>query len=321
MTEALRSAGWPIRPGHDPDAAAMVSAKQSGGAPALWQRGVADARAYIAQRAAAAPPGPEIDHIDDVTVPHGDAQVPIRIYRPSAVALMPAVVYLHGGGWVLGDVASSDAFCRRLAHAARSAVFAVDYRLAPEHPFPAARDDSRAALGWVSEHAADFGADPEQLVLLGDSAGGNLATITARDAATDGITVRRQILAYPVVAGDAPFPDEYDAAVWPLTEGDRRWFVQSYVPHNVSPMHPDIAPLHGDVTGMPPTTLLLGGCDPLFGEGMAYAAHLIEAGVQLDLHVYAGQFHGFLSIDDTFLPTSRQALGVVVNAIREGRPR
>lgn len=217
---------------------------------------------------------------------------------------------------MVGSVKASDAFCRRLATAAECVVVSVDYPLAPEHPFPAAIESAVRAVEWAAEQAGSWGADAARLVVLGDSAGGNIATVAVgrlRGAGQD--LVRRQILAYPGVtanrgASEGPFGTE-----WPLTDADRVWFIDQYADERTR-LDPDVAPLLSDVRAMPRTTILLGGCDPLLSEGLAYAEHLWSAGVSVDLHLYAGQIHGFLTLDESILPSSREALGLVVNAIR-----
>jgi acetyl esterase len=297
----------------DLDAEALVTQIRGLGQPAIWERGVAGARAYLEDRAAAAPPGPPVGVVEDETLPTGAAA---RIYH-AASADRPVVVYLHGGGWVVGSVAASDAFCRRLVCAADCTLVSVDYRLAPEQPFPAGVEDVVAAIEWTAARAAAWGADRKRLVVLGDSAGGNLATVAVRrllGAGND--VVARQILAYPGVSADrGPTSDSFGSE-WPLTDTDRAWYLDQYLADDTLRTDPDVAPLLADVSGMPPTTLLLGGCDPMVHEGLAYAEHLCAAGVSVDLHLYFGQIHGFLTFDESILTRSTEALGLVANTIR-----
>jgi acetyl esterase len=301
----------------DPDAEALVAQMRSLGQPALWRRGAEGARAYLEERAAAGPPGPPVESVEDRSIDAGDRSIPVRVYRPPSSVALPVVVYFHGGGWVVGSVAASDAFVRRLVDAVPCVLVSVAYRLAPEHPFPAAVEDAVVAVEWAWRQAGSLNADAGRLVVLGDSAGGNLATVAVRRLLDSGRDiVARQILAYPGVSAERSARQSPHGSEWPLTEADRQWFIEQYVPDASRRSDPDVAPLLGDVSGMPPTTLLLGGCDPVLDEGLAYAEKLWTAGNSVDLHLYAGQIHGFLTFDETVLPRSREALGVVANAVR-----
>ena len=292
----------------DSDAKALVAAMRSLGQPAMWQRGAEGARAYLDERAAAGPPGPPVAFVEDRSIEVNDRSIPVRVYRPSSSVALPVVVYFHGGGWVIGSVAASDAFCRRLAQAAACVVVSVDYPLTPEHPFPAAADCAVVAIEWAAERSEAWDGDPARLIALGDSAGGNLATVAVRRLVAAGKDiVARQILAYPGVTAERSVSGTRFGGEWPLTDGDRLWFLDQYVHDHATQGNPDVAPLLADVSGMPPTTLLLGGCDPLVEEGLAYAAHLWKEGVSVDLHLFSGQFHGFLTLDETSCPTAGSA--------------
>ncbi|SEO49840.1 alpha/beta hydrolase [Trujillonella endophytica] len=308
--------GWGLRPVRDPDAEALVRQFVAAGGPLLSERGVAGARAYLEQSAAAGAPGPHVERVEDRRIDVDGRTVPVRVHAPASEAPLPTVVYCHGGGFVIGSVAASDAFARRLAVAGPCVVVSVDYRLAPEHPFPAGIEDAVAALDWTAEHAGELGGDPGRVVALGDSAGATLTAAAVRRVTAAGRRpVRRQVLAYPGAGVDRARTTAFGGE-WPLTDVDSAWFAAQYLPEPSMRSDPDSALLTADVTGVPPTTLLLGGCDPLMPEGLAYAAHLTNAGVSVDLHLYAGQIHGFLTFPDTALPRSREALGVVTNAIR-----
>lgn len=301
----------------DADAEQLVARMRDSGGPALRGRGAGGARRYLEERAAASPAGPELDLVRDAST-GGPHAVPVRVYRARPTSDLPVVVYFHGGGWAIGSVAASDAFCRRLARAADCLVVSVGYPLAPEHPFPAAVDSAVGAVVWAAAHASAWGGAPERLVVLGDSAGGNIATVAVRRllGARRAPEVRRQILAYPVTAGRRPSMGGHFGHEWPLTDDDLAWFAEQYAPDPAARSDPDLAPLLADVSGMPPATLLLGGCDPLLAEGLAYADRLWRAGVSVDLHVYSGQIHGFLTLDETALPRGAEALGLVANAVR-----
>lgn len=287
------------------------------GVPSLVELGVQAARAEVADKCRQLPPGPEVDDVWDETIDTAGRSISVRIYRPAGTETLPVVVYLHGGGWVFGTIATSDAFCRRLATAAPCVVVSVEYRLAPEHPFPAGIEDAQEAILWTAEHASGWDGDAERIVVVGDSAGANLGTAAVRRLVDAGRpVVARQILAYPGTrVGREPSASPYGND-WPLTDAERAWCLEQYLPNAADRTNPAAAPLLAPAQGLPPTTILLAGCDPLAGEGLAYAEHLLTAGVSVDLHLYTGQIHGFLTVDPLFLPRSEEALGVVANAVR-----
>jgi acetyl esterase len=217
------------------------------------------------------------------------AGVPVRVYRPEAEGALPAIVHLHGGGWVLGDLDTHDAVCRDLAAGSGCAVVAVDYRLAPEHPFPAALEDSLAVVRAVDE----LGLDPERVGVFGDSAGGGLAAVIARELRG---AVRHQALVYPVCDARVGATDSYAryAEGYFLTARDMRWYLDHYAT-GVDPADPRLSPLAADdLTGAAPATIVLAQYDPLRDEGVAYARKLEEAGVEVELREYPGQIHPFV---------------------------
>jgi acetyl esterase len=306
-----------LPPARDLDAETLVGEFRSAGQSSLRELGVDGARRYLEERSAAGPAGPSVDSTFEESLIVGGNSVLLRIYRSSPATVGPVVVYFHGGGWVIGSVKASDAFCRRLARAADCTVVSVDYPLAPEHPFPAALESAVAAIEWVADRGPELGGDGDRIVVVGDSAGGNIGTAAVGRLVRGGRSiVRRQILSYPGVSADRGASGSPFATEWPLTDGDRIWFLDQYVDDEGMRRDPDVAPLLGDASGLPATTLLLSGCDPLFKEGLAYADHLWSSGVSVDLHVYAGQIHGFLTFDPTILPRSSEALGLVANAVR-----
>jgi acetyl esterase len=208
---------------------------------------------------------------------------------------LAVVLFLHGGGWVLGDLDSHDALCRHVAAASGLAVLAVDYRLAPEHPFPAAVDDAAMALRWLAGAAASLSLEPARIAVMGDSAGGNLAAVLAlmaRDGALPAI--RCQMMAYPVTEVTLDQPSQSLAGPgWTLTGAGMRWFRDHYLGGTA----PDwrAAPLRADPRGLVPALILTAGADPLSDEGIAYAAHLARGGVRIEHRHYPGQMHGFLT--------------------------
>lgn len=301
----------------DPDAEALVGKIRATGQPPLSALGVEGARAYLEERAAQGSPGPEVELVRDEVIPADGRSIAVRVYRPAATEALPVVVYFHGGGWVIGSIASSDAFCRRLVHTARCVLVSVEYRLAPEHPFPAGVEDAQAAILWAAQRTDAWGGDAGRLTVLGDSAGANIATAAVRRLVAAGArVVARQVLAYPGTrAGREPSTGPHGQE-WPLTDTDRAWYFDQYAPEEAMRTDPDVAPLLASVAGMPPTTILLGGCDPLADEGLAYAEHLWTSGVSVDLHLFAGQIHGFLTLDPAILPRGKEAVGLVANAIQ-----
>jgi acetyl esterase len=222
--------------------------------------------------------------------------VPVRIYRndgrPTGL-----VVYFHGGGFVMGSIGIMDNVARELAHGTGAVVVSVEYRLAPEHPYPAGLDDCETVTRWVSANAARLDASPEHLVVAGESAGGNLAAAVAlrlRDAGD--VPLAAQVLIYPAVAGRSHYPsrEEFDGLVISRTAGDRFW--EAYSGGRDLDDDPYAVPLAArDLSGLPPALVVLGGCDMLRDEGRAYATRLGADGVDVEELCYAGQPHGFVN--------------------------
>ncbi|GIH95577.1 alpha/beta hydrolase [Planobispora siamensis] len=226
--------------------------------------------------------------------------VPVRVYRPvEDDRPLPAIVYFHGGGWVFGSVARNDALARDLAVRNGAVVISVDYRLAPEHPFPAAADDGWAAVRDVFVRPEAYGADPERIALVGDSAGGNIAAVAAWLARDAGLRPVHQVLVYPVldVAMDTPSYRSY-ATGFGLGADEMAWFARQY---GGDPADPRLAPLRlADKSGLAPATVIVAECDPLCDEGEAYAAQLAAAGVPVEVRRYEGAIHGFYGLPGFF---------------------
>ncbi|UPW01626.1 alpha/beta hydrolase [Halorussus gelatinilyticus] len=305
----------PLRTELDPEVTDVIADIESAGVPEWSAMSVESARRVEDEVFSGGDP-PEVEFVRELAIPGPDGsagdrtpEIPIRVYRhadPGGDAdPAPVLVYYHGGGWVLGTLDSIDGVCRRLARRGECVVVSVDYRLAPEHPFPAAVDDADAALRWVADHAASFGGDPERLAVGGTSAGGNLAAVTAlraRDARRDSErddppAVARQFLFYPIT--DYAFDtDSYaENADGPLlTEADMRWFWDRYLRSDVDGANPYASPLRApDLSGLPPATVVTCGFDPLRDEGVAYAERLAAAGVEVRHDHHPDQPHGFLS--------------------------
>ncbi len=245
-------------------------------------------------------PGESVATLRDRTIPGPAGEIGVRFYAPDADAPLPLLVYLHGGGFVTGSLDTHDALCRSLANRAACAVLSVDYRLAPEHRCPAAADDSHAALRWAADHAAELGVDAERIAVGGDSAGGNLAAVSALRCRDLGPRLCHQLLIYPVIAPDFETPSyRENANGFLLTRGIMMWFWRQYLGDPSLGNDPSACPLKApDHAGLAPATLITAEFDPLRDEGEAYAARLREAGVPTDLLRYDGQIHAFVSFAD-----------------------
>lgn len=259
-------------------------------------------------------------HSEDRHIDGPAGALPVRIYRPQQDGKQRGIIlYLHGGGFALGDIETYDRLCRALCQRSDQVLVAVDYRLAPEHPFPAAVDDCYAALQWVSNMAAALGADPQRLAVVGDSAGGNLAAVMALQSRRQhGPQVRYQALLYPVLSAiPESFPSYAKFGSNTVLSTRSAWhFHQLYHGHKAASQDERAAPLLAeDVSSLPPMLLLVGGCDILRDEGVAYAEKLAAAGNQVVLVEYAGLSHGFMSMAGA-IDAADQALDQLASALR-----
>jgi acetyl esterase len=257
------------------------------------------AREWLQEFSAQAPPGPELPKVEDTTIPGPDGPIPARIYTPEGEGPFPVIVWFHGGGWVIGSLDGADPFVRRLVEATGCVAVSVDYRLAPEHRYPAAIDDCFAATQWVAGNAAELGADPTRLVVAGDSAGGNLAAVVAiraRDAGGPAITL--QYLMCPVTDHDLTRQSYVDNAEgYMMTKRDMEWFWGHYAPESSARNAPDASPLRvSSFEGLPPALVVTADLDPLRDEGEEYARRLAEAGVPTSHRRYDGVIHDFCTM-------------------------
>ncbi len=285
----------------DPKVQAFID--QMAGMLPLNEMTVADARAGLEALAAMQGEPEPIHRVEDRTIPGPAGDVPVRVYAPAAGGPLPVLVYFHGGGWVVGGLGTHDGVCRALANRAQAMVVSVDYRLAPEHRFPAAAEDCYAATRWVAERAAELGADPRRLAVGGDSAGGNLAAVTALMARDrGGPRLCHQLLVYPVTDARFDTPSYVaNAEGYFLTRAMMQWFWDHYVPAAADRTNPYCAPLAApDLRGLPSATVITAEFDPLRDEGEAYAARLREAGVPVEAQRYDGIIHGFFGMGAMF---------------------
>jgi acetyl esterase len=293
----------------DPGAAALLQQMAQTGAPPIHQLPVPEARRMMQMMVAAAP-RPQVGRVEDRAIPGPAGEIPVRIYWPRSGQRVGLVVYYHGGGWVLGDLETHDATCRRLANASDCIVVAVDYRLAPEHKFPAAVEDCYAAALWAAENAASLGVDAARVAVAGDSAGGNLAAVVSLlGKQRGGPPLAHQALICPVTDFDFQRPSyQENAEGYLLTRQAMEWFWRQYLNDDAEGADPLASPLRApDLRGLPPATVITAEYDPLRDEGEVYAERLAQAGVPTTCVRYLGQIHGFISLEH-LLPAGRQAL-------------
>jgi acetyl esterase len=288
----------------DPQVKTLLDQLAAMGAPPIADLSPVDARVqFETAMAAMKGVGPELRSIEDRDIPGPDGPVSVRVYRPSEEEGLPALVWFHGGGWVLGNVPGSDVTCRHLAKESGAVVVSVEYRLAPEHPFPAGPEDCYAATAWVAEHAAEIGADGGRLAIGGDSAGGNLAAVVALMARERGAPdVKAQLLVYPVTDALMTYPSmRENAEGYLLTEASMRWFWGHYLGDSGNEKEPLASPIYADdLSGLPPALVMTAEFDPLRDEGEAYAKRLEQAGVPVTVTRYDGHIHGFFGMSGVF---------------------
>jgi acetyl esterase len=288
----------------DPDAAAVFKAFQEAGRPPYETVSPAEARElYLKARVVSNPEPPELKSVRPLAIPASHGSIPARLYTPlrlrQANGLAPCLVFFHGGGWVIGNLDSHDVVCRKLADEGQLIVISVDYRLAPEHKFPAAVHDAIAATKWIAGNAKELGLDAARLSVGGDSAGGNLAAvvaISARDG--NGPAIAGQVLIYPAIdfALTHPSHSEPGTSIL-LTHSVIRWFRDHYLNGAADIEDWRASPARAKtLIGLPPAYLLTAGGDPLRDEGDEYANRLEEAGVPVTHRTFPGQFHGFFTM-------------------------
>jgi acetyl esterase len=302
----------------DPQIQAMRDQRERDNVPPLYAMSLADARAadLAAIQESGGEPEP-VHEVAELTMTGPDGDMPLRLYRPASWRPLPALLYFFGGGWVLGTIDTADGVSRSLANSTGALVIVAGYRLAPEHPFPAAIDDCYAALRWVAGHADEVGADPARLAVGGDSAGGNLAAGVTLLARSDGPPLVGQLLVYPntdqladdesMRAADDPFLFNRHSVAW---------YRQHYLADAGDAANPLASPLRAEsLAGLPPALVITAEYDPLRDQGEAYARRLSDAGVQVELSRYPGTAHGFFTMAGT-VDASRAAIAQAAAHLR-----
>ncbi|MEP3561711.1 MAG: alpha/beta hydrolase [Marinobacter sp.] len=289
------------------------------GAPAFHTLNAPDARAFFSTLRDIIGEGPSVHRKQEFSIRSGEATIALRALTPSP---QPdgIIIYFHGGGWVVGDLDDFDTLARFIATESNCAVVLVDYRLAPEHLFPAAINDAWAATQWVTKNQNKIvGTGDLPLIVAGDSAGGNLAAVVARKSRdAGGPALAQQVLIYPVTQPDLATPGYLNPENQGLlSQADMAWFWDSYVPATDQRQHPDVSPLFAeDLSGLPPALVITAEHDVLRDEGTTYADRLEQAGVPVRYRQFDGQIHGFFTILNA-LPESASARQFVVGEIRQ----
>jgi acetyl esterase len=301
----------------DAATAGFLSQLAESGAKPLHELTPEEARGFNAALRDLLGPGPEVRKAYDEQVATPDSgHITVRVLVPDG-EVRALVVYYHGGGWVIGNIEESDHLTRELANALRAAVVNVDYRLAPEHRYPTAADDAWTALRWASEHMTEIAGTVVPLVVMGDSAGGNLSAVVAQKARdAGGPEIASQVLVYPVTDADLDndtYTDPDNQLL--LTRESMVWFWDHYAPDLVSRLNADASPNRAaDLTGLAPAIVLTAEHDPLRAEGEAYAERLRDAGVPVELRRFHGQMHGFFTMVG-LLPGSAAGIAYVTEQL------
>ncbi len=276
-----------------PEAQQLLDMSAAAGLPPLWEMTPEQAR----NSRPLPPPGPEVHRVEDMEVAGPEGPIPVRLYWPREAESLPVLVWYHGGGWVLGNLDTVDPTMRHLCNAADCIVISVDYRLAPEHPWPAAADDAYAATVWAAQNAPRYGGDASRIAVGGDSAGGNLATVVAmmvRDRGGPPLT--HQVLVYPVIDAAMDTVSYRENTAYLLHPRAMGWFWDLYCPEGIDRTQPYVSPCCAtDLSGLPPAHVITAEFDPLRDEGEAYGRQLEAAGVPVHLERYDGQMHGFFN--------------------------
>jgi acetyl esterase len=303
----------------DPQLQAMRDQREQDRVPPLYAMSLAEARAadLASIKEGGGEPQP-VHEVTDLTIPGPGGELPLRLYRPASEGPLPVLCYFFGGGWVLGTIDTADGVSRGLANASGVLVAVAGYRLAPEHPFPAAVDDCYAALRWVADHADEIGADPGRIAVGGDSAGGNLAAAVALRARDGGPPLAGQLLVYPntdQLADDESMRAAEDPFLF--NRHSVAWYRRHYLADPGDAASPLASPLRAEsLAGLPPALVITAEYDPLRDQGEAYARRLAADGVPVELSRYPGMAHGFFTMTGT-VDASRTANAQAAKRLRE----
>ncbi|WP_089934687.1 alpha/beta hydrolase [Candidatus Entotheonella palauensis] len=302
----------------DPQAQGFLEQLAAAEAPPLHELPVEDARNVIVELFGSKENLEPVGKVEDRLIRGADGEIPARVYTPEGVGPFPVLVYYHGGGWVIGNLEAYDPTCRALTNAARCVVVSVEYRLAPEHKFPAAPEDCYAALQWVGANADAINGDPARVAIGGDSAGGNLTAVVAQMSRDrGGVSPIYQLLVYPVTDHryDTPSYQE-NADDYLLTKDAMQWFWNHYLRSEADGNSPLASPLQAaSLRDLPPALVITAEFDPLRDEGEAYATQLQAAGVPVTLSRYDGMIHGFFSLG-AVLDQGQTAMSEAAAALR-----
>jgi len=288
----------------DPQIATLLDFLAAAGGKPMWEGTPQEARqGFRTLTVDLRDPGavPDVASVEDTTVPGAAGDLPARVYRPAAdgsvaAGPLPTLVLFHGGGFVIGDLDTHDLTARALANGCQAVVVSVDYRLAPEHPFPAAADDAVAAARWVADHLDELGGD-DRLAVTGDSAGGNLSAVVAQTFRDEGRALAGQLLIYPATDMGGSYPSHVENAEgYFLDAPTMAWFLQQYAGAADDLADPRLSPLRGDLAGVAPAVVVVAELDPLRDDGLAYAAALDAAGVPVEVRTFPGLIHGFVDM-------------------------
>jgi len=305
----------------DPEVRLLLDQVEQLGRPSLSEMSPEEAREVVAAAWVARPPGAAVARIEDVAIEFASGSVAGRIYYPVTdppAAGLPVLVWLHGGGWVVGSIEGADPTARELAVGSGVAVLSVEYPLAPEHPFPEALDCCHGVLRWLTTSADRHGLDPTRIAVGGDSAGGNLAAavaLLARDR--NDVDIAFQLLVYPATDLTLAHPSVHENGDgYLLTENVLRWCTAHYVSGGTPRTNPYVSPLHAaDLSALPPALVITAQFDPLRDEGEEYAQRMANAGVRVTLRRYPGQIHTFFELT-TILSGARDAMYEATAALR-----
>ena len=300
----------------DPQAQALLEQMKQMGFIYTSDTTVARSREMLKAMQAVRPAPEPVASIENRTIPGPARELPIRIYTPDGIGPFPVLVFFHTGGWQIGDLDTQDPLCRRITNRTGCVVVSVDYRLAPEHPFPAAVEDSYAAIQWVATHAAEFQGDPSRIAVGGDSSGGNLATVVALMARDrGGPKLAFQLMMFPATDFrlNSPSMEELGEG-YNVTKPMMIWIRNNYLPNPADWTHPLASPmLAPDLSSLPPALIIYAEYDPLRDEAEVYATRLKEAGVPVRASLYDGMIYDFT---DLFEEPGNRALNEIASALR-----